>query len=71
MIYKKKGDKAICGNSRDIYLLSVAGKLLARVMLIRFLTYVADTVVPKSHCGFGRERTTIDMIFVARHLQEK
>ena len=71
MIYKKKGDRAICGKRRGISLLSVAGKLLARVMLIRFLTYVADTVVPKSHCGFGRERTTIDMIFVARHLQDK
>ena len=36
MIYKKKGDRAICGNSRGISLLSVAGKLLARVMLILF-----------------------------------
>jgi len=35
MIYKTKGDRAICGNSYDIFLLSVAGKLLARVMLIR------------------------------------
>jgi len=39
MIYKKKGDRAICGNSRGISLLSVAGKLLARVMLIRLLTH--------------------------------
>ena len=40
MIYKKKGDRAICGNSRGISLLSVAGKLLSRVMLIRLLDYV-------------------------------
>jgi len=51
MIYKKKGDRAICGNSRDISLLSVAGKLLARVMLIRLLTYVVHTVVLKSQCS--------------------
>ena len=47
MIYKK-GDRVVCGNSRGISLLSVAGKLLARVMLIRLLAYVVDTVVPKS-----------------------
>jgi len=29
MIYKKKGDRAMDGNSRGISLLSVAGKLLA------------------------------------------
>jgi len=71
MIYKKKGDRAICGNSRGISLLSVAGKLLARVMLIRLLTYVFDTVVPEAQCGFRRARSTTDMIFVARLLQEK
>ena len=52
-------------------LLSVAGKLLARVMLIRLLTYVVDTVVPESQCGFRRARSTTDMIFVARLLQKK
>jgi len=71
MIYKKKGDRAICGISRGIYLLSVAGKLLARVMLIRLLTYVVDTVVSESQCGFRRARSTTDMIFVPRLVQEK
>jgi len=70
MIYKKKGDKATCGNSCDISLLSVAGKLLARVMLIRLLTYVVHTVVQESQCGFRRARCNTDMIFVARLLQE-
>ena len=71
MIYKKKGDRAICDNSRGISLLSVAGKLLASVMLIRLLSYVVDTVVLESHCGFRCARNTTDMIFVARLLQEK
>jgi len=52
-------------------LLSVAGKLLARVMLIRLLTYVVDTVVPESQCGFRRARSITDIIFFARLLQEK
>ena len=39
-IYKRKGDRAVCGNSRGISLLSVVGKvLLARVMLRRLLTH--------------------------------
>jgi len=71
MIYKKKGDRAICGNSRGISLLFVTGKLLACVMLICLLTYVVDTVVPESQCGFYRVWSTTDMICVARLLQEK
>ena len=71
MIHKKKHDRAICGNSRGISLLSVVGKLLAHVILIRLLTYVVDKVVPESQCGFRRVRSTTDMIFVARLLQEK
>ena len=40
-------------------------------MLIPLLTYVVDTVVPESQCGFRRARRTTDMIFVARLIQEK
>jgi len=70
-IYKKKGDRQVCGNSRGISLLSVAGKILARVVLKRLLNHVVDIVMPESHCGFSRRRSTIDMIFVARLLQGK
>ena len=70
-VYKRKGDRQICGNSRGISLLSVAGKILARVMLRRLLTQVVDIVMPESQCGFRRGRSTADMIFVARLLQEK
>ena len=69
--YKRKGDKSDCGNSRGTSLLSVAGKVLARVMLQRLLTQVAETVLPESQCGFRRGHSTIDMIFVARLLHEK
>ena len=70
-IYKRKGDKSDCSNYRGISLLSVAGKILARILLSRLLDSVADVVLPESQCGFRRDRSTIDMIFVARLLQEK
>ena len=47
-IYKKKGDRAVCGNSRGISLLSTAGKVLARLMLVRLLQCVADDALPES-----------------------
>jgi len=40
-------------------------------MLHRLLTHVVDIVMPESQCGFRRNRSTVDMIFVARLLQEK
>ena len=70
-VYKRKCDKALCGNSRGISLLSVAGKVLAHMMLRRLLTHVVDIVMPESQYGFRRGRGTTDMIFVARLLQEK
>ena len=60
----------MCGNSRGISLLSVPGKVLAGVMLRRLLTHIVDIVMPESQCGFRRGRGTIDMMFVARPLQE-
>ena len=70
-IYKNKGDRATCGNSRGISLLAVAGKVLARVILSRLNSCVVDEVCPESQCGFRKCRGTIDMLFVARQLQEK
>lgn len=70
-IYKRKGDKADCSNSRGISLLSTAGKVLARVMLSRLLSNVADVILPEYQCDFRRSCGTLDMIFIARLLQEK
>jgi len=64
-VFKQKGDRQICGNSRGISLLYVAGKILARVMLRRLLVHVVDIVMPESQCGFRRGRNTIAMILVA------
>ena len=70
-IYKRKGDKSICDNHRGIYLLCIAGKILTRILLNRLSLHLADNVLPESQCGFRAQRSTIDMIFAARQVQEK
>lgn len=70
-IYKNKGSKSDCNNSRGIFLLSVAGKVLAKIMLARLVTHVSEAVLPESQCGFRKERGTIDMVFSLRQIQEK
>lgn len=69
-IFKKKGSSSECGNYRGISLLCVAGKVLAKVMLTR-LQGSLDEVLPESQCGFRAQRSTVDMIFALRQLQEK
>lgn len=52
-------------------MLAIAGKVLAKVMLGRLTSTIAERVTPESQCGFRKERGTVDMIFVARQLREK
>ena len=63
-IYKNKGDKALCGNSRGIALLSIAGKVLARILLKRLVKHISEDILPESQCGFRANRSTMDMIFL-------
>eukprot|EP00731_Ephydatia_muelleri_P007652 Em0003g1900a len=66
----KKGNLQLCDNWRGISLLSVEGKVFARVLANR-ITPVAESILDETQCGFQKCRGTIDMIFVARQLQEK
>ena len=67
----KKGDRTDCGNYRGISLLSIAGKIFARILLNRLSTHLTPEVVPETQCGFRGNRSTVDMIFCLRQLQEK
>ena len=69
-LYKNKGERSDCNNYRGISLLSIVGKAFARVVLSK-LQLLADRVYPESQCGFRAERSTIDMVFSLRQLQEK
>ena len=70
-IYKRKGNRQSCDNHRGISLLSIAGAILARVLLNRLLDHLEQGHLPESQCGFRAGRGTSDMIFPARQLQEK
>ena len=51
--------------------LSIAGKILARVLLDRLVPAVSKYYLPESLCGFRANMGTTDMVFVLRQLQEK
>ena len=69
-LYKNKGDRSDCNNHRGISLMSIVGKCFARVALKR-LQKIAEKVYPESQCGFRSKRSTTDMVFSLRQLQEK
>ena len=77
-LYKNKGSKADCGNYRDISLLSITGKTFARIILNRLIA-VSEANIPEAQCGFRPEaqcgfrpgRSTVDMVFTVRQVQEK
>ena len=70
-LYKNKGIKSDCSNYRGITLLSIAGKILPRVLLNRLVPSIAADHIPESQCGFRAKRSTTDMVFTLRQLQEK
>ena len=66
-LYEWKGNPQVCDSQRDISFLSIAGKILAKILLNRLNVHLDQ----KGQCGFRKDRGTIDMIFSARQLQEK
>ena len=72
-LYKNKGDRSDCNNYPGISILSIVGKVCARVVLIllKRLQELAEQVYPESPCGFRANRSTIDMTFSLKQLLEK
>ena len=69
-LYKNKDKRNVYNNYRGISLLSIAGKVFARVTLTR-LQKLGERVHPESQRGFRAEQSTIDMVFSLRQIQEK
>ena len=66
----KKGDLTKCGNWRGITLMSVAAKVMGKV-LIRRISGGVDARLRKEQAGFRRGRSTIEQIFVLRNIVEQ
>ena len=69
-LYKGKGDKCECRNSRGIRLLSVVGKLFGRV-LIKRVRAGAECAIGVEQCGFRQGRGCMDQVFAVRQVCEK
>ena len=67
----KKSDRSNCNNYRGISLFSYASKVLLKIVANRLNDYgEAHGLLPDGQCGFRPERSTVDMLFVVRRLQE-
>ena len=66
-----KKDGSDCGNYRGVALVSHAGKALLKIVAHR-LSGLCETggILPEEQCGFRPGRSTVDMLFVMRRLQE-
>ena len=52
-IFKRRGDRSVCDDHGGISLLSIPGKILARIILNRLVQHVNDhDILPESQCGF-------------------
>jgi hypothetical protein len=56
----KKGSRKDCGNYRGISLLSVAGKVMAHILLNRLISQIAPSIIPETQCSFRSVNSTID-----------
>ena len=69
---KRKGNPQVCDNHRGISLLSIAGKVLARVLLNRLNEHLEQSgLLSESQIGFRKDIETTDMIFNSRTASRK
>ena len=61
-LYKRKGDKCECSNSRGINLLSEVGKLFGRV-LIKRVRAGTKCAIGETKCGIRQGRECMDKAF--------
>ena len=69
-MYKGKGDKCECSNSRGINLFSVVGKQYGRV-LIKRVRAGTECAIGEEQSGFRQGRGCMDQVFAERQVFEK
>ena len=70
ILYKNSGERADCNSYRDIFLLSIVGKIFPSAILVQ-LQQLAERVYLESQCEFCSIRSTVDTFFSVHQLQEK
>ncbi|KAI3377230.1 hypothetical protein L3Q82_009142 [Scortum barcoo] len=65
----KKGDRRVCSNYRGITLLSLPGKVYARV-LERRIRPIVDPRIQEEQCGFRPGRGTVDQLYTLHRVLE-
>ena len=66
----KKGDKSICGNYRGITLLDAIYKMFSKILATRLEPWI-EGILGDYQAGFGKQRSTMDQIFLIRQVLEK
>ena len=69
-LWKGKGDRLVCDNNRGVTLLSVPGKVFARILLDRIRPHLLKHQRPEQS-GFTPKKSTIDRILALRVLSEQ
>ena len=69
-LYKEKGDKCECSNSRGNSFLSVVGKLFGRV-LIKRVRAGTECVIGEEQCECRQGRGCMDQVFAVREVCDK
>ena len=66
-----KKDRTECGNYRGLSLVAHAGKVLFKIVANRLGDFCEEVwILPEKQCGFRPQRSTTDMMFVVRRLEE-
>ena len=70
-VLHKKKDQTDCNNYRGISPVAHAGKVLLKIVACRLSNYCeTEGLRPEEQCDFRPARSTMDMLFVVRRLQE-
>ena len=70
-VLHKKRDRTECSNYRGLSLVAHAGKVLLKIVANRPGDFYEEAgIISEEQCGFRPQRSTTDMMFLVRRLQE-